>query len=135
MFDSVLVGIARSFTKKGVFSYEERQALLERVVKEEGLENVQVETFDCLTVEFARRKDISIMVRGLRAISDFDTEFQMALTNRNMSPDVETVFLMSSQEHFYLSSHLVKEIVSLNGEGKQFVPPFVEEALRQKLTR
>jgi len=135
LFNEVTVGIARSFSKKGLFSLEERKELLQKVIQEENLKNVTVEFFECLTVDFAREREINILIRGLRAISDFEEEFQMVSTNRDLEPEMETIFLMSSQENFYFSSRLVKEIVQLGGKVNKFVPVFVRDALENKLTK
>ena len=132
LFDEVLVAVANNSQKNVLFSVEERKGFIEKMVDAEGFTNVKADAFEGLTVEFAKKNDVNIIIRGLRAISDFDVEFQMALTNRKLNADIETVFLMSSQDHFYLSSHLIKEIVSLEGAVNHFVPPYVEEALKKK---
>jgi pantetheine-phosphate adenylyltransferase len=95
-------------------------------------ENVEVETFDGLLVEYARRRQASVIVRGLRAVSDFEYEMQMALMNRHLSPDLETVFMMPSEAYTYLSSRLVKEVFSLGGPIEAFVPTAVERSLARK---
>ena len=133
LFDSVCVAVADNLAKKPMFDVEERTSFLKKVIEDENLSNVEVDAFNCLTVEYAKQKGINIIIRGLRAISDFDFEFQMVLTNRQLEPDIEIVFLMPSQDHFYLSSHIIKEIVSLKGPVNKFVPSFVEDALKQKL--
>jgi len=131
LFDTVYVAIAQNTSKSALFSPEERKALLERGLG--GLEGVTVEIFDGLVVEYARTKGIRTLIRGLRAISDFDYEFQMALTNRKLSTEIETIFLMPSEDNFYISSKLIKEIAILKGNADQFVPSFVAEELTQKL--
>ncbi|MBN1493770.1 MAG: pantetheine-phosphate adenylyltransferase [Candidatus Omnitrophica bacterium] len=133
LFDHVCVAIADNMAKKPLFSVGERQGFLKKVIEDERLSNVEVDAFNCMTVEYAKKKGINIIIRGLRAISDFDFEFQMVLTNRQLEPDIEIVFLMPSQDHFYLSSHIIKEIVSLKGPVSKFVPAFVETALKQRL--
>jgi len=94
--------------------------------------NVEVDTFDGLLVEYARRKGASVIVRGLRAISDFEYEMQMALMNRHLNPDVETVFMMPAEPYTYVSSRLVKEVVALGGSVRGLVPEIVEARLREK---
>jgi len=101
LFDTVYIAITQNTSKSALFSPEERKALLERGLK--GLEGVTVEIFDGLVVEYARTKGIRTLIRGLRAISDFDYEFQMALTNRKLSTEIETIFLMQSEDNFYIS--------------------------------
>jgi pantetheine-phosphate adenylyltransferase len=97
-----------------------------------GYANVEVDTFDGLLVEYARRKGASVIVRGLRAISDFEYEMQMALMNRHLNPDVETVFMMPAEPYTYVSSRLVKEVVALGGSVHGLVPEIVEARLREK---
>jgi len=112
---------------------EERVNLMKRAVGK--LRGVQVESFDGLTVIYAKQKGARSIIRGLRATSDFDYEFQMALTNRELSKEVDTVFLMPSETHFYLSSRLIKEIVEQEGDISSFVPDFVAKTLQEKLGR
>jgi pantetheine-phosphate adenylyltransferase len=100
-----------------------------------GYPNVEVDTFDGLLVEYARRKGAGVIVRGLRAISDFEYELQMALMNRHLNPDVETVFMMPAETYTYVSSRLVKEVVALGGSVTNLVPSLVEERLRDKKRR
>jgi pantetheine-phosphate adenylyltransferase len=98
----------------------------------EGRQNVEVDTFDGLLVDYARRKGAHALIRGLRAVSDFEYEFQMALMNRRLNHDLETVFLMPAEQFTYTSSRLIKEVFRLGGEVGGLVPPVVEERLRQK---
>lgn len=98
-----------------------------------GLPGVTVEPLDCLLVDFCRRHQINVVIRGLRAYSDFEYEFQMALTNRKLAPDIETLFLMPNEDFSYVSSSMVREIASLGGEAEKFVPAAVAEALRRRL--
>ncbi|MEM7396966.1 MAG: pantetheine-phosphate adenylyltransferase, partial [Verrucomicrobiota bacterium] len=126
----LVVGVAVGRHKQPMFSLEERVDMIRECVKD--LPGVEVETFDGLLVEYARAKDVRLLIRGLRAFSDFEYEFQMALTNRKMAPDVETLFLMPKEEYSYLSSTMVREIARLNGNIENFVPPRVLSALREK---
>ena len=131
LFDEIYVVVAENPEKRPLFSIEERLGLLKQAVNR--LKGVYVEGFDGLTVEYAVKKGAKSIIRGLRATSDFDYEFQMALTNRVLSKAVDTIFLMPSETHFYLSSKLIKEIAERGGEVSNFVPPFVAEAIRKKI--
>ncbi len=131
LFDRVYVAVTINDEKNPLFSIEERVKLLKLAVgKKKG---VIIDTFDGLMVDYARSKKIGIIIRGLRATSDFDYEFQMALTNRLLAEDIDTMFLMPSEKHFYLSSRLIKEIARLRGDVSRFVPPFVKRALLKQL--
>lgn len=131
MFDVVHVAIARNVSKNALFSPDERIELIKEVTK--SVDGVEVEFFDGLIVDYAAQKNVGTIVRGLRAISDFDYEFQMALTNRKLSSDIQTVFLMPSEDNFYISSTMIKEIATLKGDVSKFVPEFVVEQLSKKL--
>lgn len=131
LFDEVIVAVAVNDQKRGLFSTTERVELLAKVAAD--LPNVRVAHFDGLLVEFAKSEGAGALIRGLRAISDFEFEFQMALMNRKLKPEIETVFLMPREEYTYLSSRIVKEIAKLGGEVDAFVPPVVAVALREKL--
>ena len=131
MFDRVWIGVARNEEKTALFTVAERVALARAAVR--GLSNVSVDDFDGLLVRYARRKKASVAVRGLRAVSDFEFEFQMALMNRKLDERIETIFLMPKDEYTFISSRLVKEIAALGGDVSDFVPRGVEVALRRKL--
>lgn len=131
LFDEVYVVLAENPDKNPLFSEEERLALMKRAVGH--LRGVHVESFGGLTVDYARKKGARSIVRGLRATSDFDYEFQMALTNRELSKEVDTIFLMPSETHFYLSSKLIKEIAERRGDISSFVPKFVAAAIKKRL--
>ena len=133
LFDKVIIGIACTRDKPLLFGIEERIRLVKEATKD--LNRVEVDSFDGLLTDYLRRRGSKIIIRGLRAVSDFDYEFQMALMNRKLSPNVETVFLTPSEEYSFLSSSLVKEIASRGGNIKEFVPPIVERALRAKFSR
>ena len=130
LFDEVVVAVAQSAGKHPLFSLDECTALVRQVV--EPLPNVRVEPFDCMLVDFARRMDAQAVIKGLRAITDFEYEFQQAALNDQLDGSVETMFIMSPPEYMYLSSSVVREIASLGGPVGQFVPPCVEKALRAK---
>ena len=130
IFDEVRVAVAINGEKKPLFSVEQRLELLKKAVA--GKKGVTVDSFEGLMVDFAQEKKIGIIIRGLRATSDFDYEFQIALTNRQLASDIDTMFMMPSEKHFYLSSRLIKEISRLGGDVSKFVPPFVEKALMKQ---
>lgn len=130
LFDKVIISVARNSTKNTIFTEEERIALLKIVSKK--YRKVQVDSFNGLLVDYARRKKATAIVRGLRVISDFEYEFQMALANRRLHEDVETVFLMPNEKYTYLSSSIVREVARLNGNVRDFVPPVVQRALKKK---
>jgi len=130
LFDRVRVAVAANPGKQPLFSAQERVALLRRAIRRRG---VTVEPFDGLVVDYARRHGARIVLRGLRMLSDFEYEFQMALTNRKLDAGVETLFLMPSESYAYLSSRLIKEAVSLGADVRAFVPPFVASHLRRAL--
>ena len=131
IFDEIIVGVAVNTEKHPLFTLEERLDFMRRAVR--PLKGVRAETFDGLTVDYAVRSKARTIIRGLRATSDFDYEFQMALTNRKLSKQVETVFLMPSENHFFLSSRLIKEIAGFKGAVTDYVPDFVAKKLREKL--
>jgi pantetheine-phosphate adenylyltransferase len=132
IFDKLLVAVISNPNKKPLFSISERMKILKNTVKEK---NVTVESFDGLLVNFMKKKNAKIIVRGLRAVSDFEYEFQMALTNRKLHPEIETMFLTPAEKWTYISSTLVKEIASLGGNVQCFVPPIVEQMLKNNLTK
>jgi pantetheine-phosphate adenylyltransferase len=131
LFDEVIIAVAINENKTGLFTTEERVELL-RQVAENG--NVRVASFSGLLVEFARRMEACAVIRGLRAVSDFEFEFQMALMNRKLEPSLETIFLTPKEELTYLSSRIVKEVARLGGNVDVFLPPVVAKALRAKLS-
>jgi pantetheine-phosphate adenylyltransferase len=131
IFDRLIVAVAEHSRKNPLFSMEERLELARAVVKH--LPNVEVDRFAGLLVDYARTKKVHVLVRGLRVLSDFEFEFKMALTNRAMAPDVETVFLMTKEDYSFLSSSTVREVAELGGHTDQFVPPVVHAALQRKL--
>ena len=132
LFDEVVVAVAHNDQKQPMFTLEERLDLLRTTV---GNQNVRVAAFSGLLVEFAVQQDAAAVIRGLRAISDFEFEFQMALMNRKLERRVETIFLMPKEEYTYLSSRIVKEIARLGGDIASFVPAPVVEALARKRSR
>src|SRR5262245_34402758 len=130
LFDRILVAVLVNAEKQALFTADERVDMIREVFRE--YPNVEVDTFDGLMVDYARRKRASVIVRGLRAVSDFEYEFQMALMNRHVEPSLETVFMMPAEQYTYLSSRLIKEVFGLGGEVRGLVPPSVEARLRDK---
>jgi len=133
IFQDVIVAVAHNPHKKPVFSVKERVAMLKQATL--GMEGVTVTHFDGLVVDFARQMKVGVLVRGLRMLSDFEYEFQMALTNRKLAGDIETIFLMPHESYSYLSAKLIKEAAILGAELSEFVPDFVAKALQKKLRK
>ena len=130
LFANVIVTLAIHSQKTPLFSIEERKDLIERSIPH--LPNVTVDTCNGLLVEFARSKHATAIIRGLRAVSDFDYEFQIAIANRVLAPKISTVFLMPGEHYTYLNSSIVREVARLGGSVESFVPPHVADALKQK---
>jgi len=130
IFPELIIGVAALTGKDTLFSKEERVDLVKAAVAD--LPNVRVESFEGLLVDYARSQGVGVIIRGLRAVSDFEYEFQMALTNRRLAPDLETIFLMPKQDYSFLNSTNIKQVASLGGDVTEFVPPTVAEALAQK---
>ena len=133
LFDQVIVAIANNDSKNPLFTLSERRALVNRSVR--LLKNVETDTFDGLLVEYVERRSGQAILRGLRAVSDFEFEFQLALMNRKLNERVETIFMVPKDTYTFLSSRIVKEIARLGGDVGAFVPPHVQEALRKKLSK
>lgn len=133
LFDRVVVAVARNVAKQPFFSLEERMALAAEAVSH--LPMVEVDSFDCLLVEFAEKMKAQAIVRGLRAVSDFEFEFQLALMNRNMNERVETIFMMPKDTYTYLSSRMIKEIARLGGDVSAFVPNHIKAALDARFSK
>ena len=131
IFDEVIVAVAHNPGKDPLFTVEERVALLRRATR--AIRGVTVDHFDSLVVDYVHRQGARVMIRGLRMLSDFEYEFQMALTNRKLSGHVETIFMMPSESYAYISARLIKEAAGLGANLSAFVPPFVAQALRRKL--
>ena len=131
--DKVIVAVTVNSSKEPLFSLDERVALLEGVL--EGQAQVEVQSFNGLLADFARANDARIIIRGLRAVADFDYESQMALMNRKLFPELETVFLVPAVHLTYLSSSLVREVAGLGGDVSELVHPVVEQALAQKFNQ
>jgi pantetheine-phosphate adenylyltransferase len=130
MFDTLIVAVADSAPKSPLFSVAERVAMIKREVGK--YKNIKVESFDGLLIDYAHKKKASVLLRGLRMISDFEYEFQMALTNRELAPDIETVFMMTSEHYAHISSRFIRDIARLGGDLKSFVPATVARELKKK---
>ena len=131
LVDELIVAVLKNNAKTPLFSVEERVKMLEDVTRH--IPNVRVESFCGLSVEFARQRGAKALVRGLRAVTDFEYELQMAQTNRVLAPDVDTVFLTTSLEYAYLSSTIMKEVAMFDGDISKFAPPQITEAVRAKM--
>jgi pantetheine-phosphate adenylyltransferase len=132
IFDKVIVAVAHNSEKDPLFNVSERVELLKKATAD--MKGVEIDDFHGLVVDYVKSKKARIIIRGLRMISDFEYEFQMALTNRKLSEDFETIFLMPSEAYSYLSSKLIKEVAGLGANLKGFVPGFVEKAIKAKLS-
>ncbi|NNL67888.1 MAG: pantetheine-phosphate adenylyltransferase [Myxococcales bacterium] len=131
LVDRLIVAVAHNVAKSGTFPVEERMDILRSVLGDEP--RVEVTAFEGLLVDFCREAGAGIVIRGLRAMSDYEYEFEMALMNKHLNPEVETVFMMASLEYLYVSSSRLKELVRFGGDVTDFVPPMVEKRLREKL--
>jgi len=130
IFDNLIVAVSNNPYKKPLFSLDERKQMIYEATK--GLKNLRIDSFDNLLVQYAMENKVNVIIRGLRAVSDFEYEYQMALMNRNLNNSIETVFLVPSEQYSFISSRLIKEVASFGGSVKGLVPPIVEEALKKK---
>jgi pantetheine-phosphate adenylyltransferase len=133
VFPELVVAVAHNVHKAGVFTVEERLDMLEAVLGDHP--GVRITAFEGLLVDYAREIGAAVVIRGLRANADFEYEFEMALMNRHLNPEIETLFLMTSQQFFYVSSSRLKELVSFGADISEWVPPIVAKNLREKLGR
>lgn len=131
LFDKIIVLVSRNAEKYTLFTAEERCELIRRVTGD--IPNIEIDLFDGLTVDYARSKNACALVKGLRAISDFEYEFQMAMTNKLLCPEIETIFLITSGDYMYLSSSIVKEMAQFDVDISQFVPPVICEDIKQRI--
>lgn len=132
MFDKVIVAVLINSSKTPTFSVDERMDLLRQVTAD--LENVEIAGFDGLLAEYARERGVNAIVKGLRAVSDFEYEFQMAIANKKLNPDLETIFITADSDLMYLSSSMVREIGSMGGDISNFVPACVHDRIVERLT-
>ena len=135
LFSRVVVAVMGNDAKRPVFSLDDRVLLIQKVIDEYKLENVVVDASDELLADYVRKVGAKAIVKGLRAVSDFEYEFQMALTNKKLNPDADTVFLTTSAENMYLSSSLVKLLAAKNGDISELVPPVIHDYIEEKLSR
>ncbi len=133
IFDTLIVAVASNPHKSPLFSLNERINMLKEATKD--IKNIEIDSFEGLLIDYVRRKKCNIVLRGIRAISDFEYEFQMALSNRKLAYDIETIFMMPSENYSYLSSKIIKEIASLGADVSEFVPANVEKQLKEKLLK
>lgn len=133
LFDKVIVSVLNNRTKNPLFSAEERVKLIEKTV--ESLDNVEVDQFDGLLIDYVRQKNAKAIIKGLRAVSDFEYELQMASINQKLDDQVETIFMMTSPEYAYLSSSIVKELAKYHAQTHDLVPDCVEDALNRKFSK
>jgi len=133
LFPRLIVAVARNPQKLPLFTLEERLAIINEAVRD--VPGVEVDTFEALTVDYVRRKGAQVIIRGVRAVSDFEAEFAMALMNRKLSEDVETVFLMPNLSYTFLSSRLVKEVALLGGNVDDLVPPLASKLLKERASQ
>ena len=131
VFDELIVSIAVNPQKGCLFTIREREQMVRELLKD--YRNVSVDSFDTLAIDHVHRHNANVILRGIRTVSDFEFEFQMALTNRTMDPDIETVFVMSDEKYSFIRSSLIKEVARLGGSVKDMVPPLVAKALVEKL--
>lgn len=131
-FDKVIVAVLININKKGMFSIEERVNLIEKCVAK--YKNVEVKSFNGLLIDFMRKEKADIIIKGLRSVTDFEYEFQMALMNRELANEVETVFMVTSPSYSYISSSAIKQVASFNGEVKNFVPKEIVEDLQERIS-
>ena len=131
LFDRLIVAVLQNRSKHPLFDVAERKEMLQETVVH--FANVEIDSFDGLLVDYAAKRNAKVILRGIRAISDYEHELQMTLMNRRLRPETETVFLMASEDHSFISSRMVKEVISLNGNVSGLVPKMVEERLREKL--
>ena len=131
--DKLIIAVSNNNKKNTLFKINERVEMVKEVLQDEKISNVEVDSFDVLLMTYAKKKNASIIIRGLRAVSDFEYEFQMTGMNYKLNPTIETIFLMSSDKYQLISSKLIKEINSLNGDISQFVPKAVEKKIIKKV--
>lgn len=135
IFDRLIVLVAINSQKETLFTVEERVEMLEESIKDRDEHRIEIDTFKGLLVRYMNKKDAKVIVKGLRAVSDFEYEFQMAMINNKLNPHIETTFLMTSTRYSYLSSSIIKEVASFDACIEGLVPPYVEQKLQRRLSR
>ncbi len=129
LFDKVIIAIAYNIEKQGLFTFEERKDLIQQSIN--GNNNVIIDSFDGLLIDYVKKVNARFVIRGLRAMSDFEYEFQMASINRTLNPEMDTLFMMTSKDYFFISSRTIKEVAAFHGSVTNFVPPPVERRLKE----
>lgn len=129
LFDKVIIAIAYNIEKQGLFTFEERKDLIQQSIN--GNNNVIIDSFDGLLIDYVKKVNARFVIRGLRAMSDFEYEFQMASINRTLNPDMDTLFMMTSKDYFFISSRTIKEVAAFHGSVSSFVPAPVERRLKE----
>jgi pantetheine-phosphate adenylyltransferase len=129
LFDTVIIAIAYNIEKQGLFTFEERKDLIQQSIN--GNKNVIIDSFDGLLIDYVKKVDARFVIRGLRAMSDFEYEFQMASINRTLNPEMDTLFMMTSKDYFFISSRTIKEVAAFHGSVSSFVPAPVERRLKE----
>ncbi len=129
LFDKVIIAIAYNIEKKGLFTFDERKELIQQSIN--GNSHVIIDSFDGLLIDYVKKVNATFVIRGLRAMSDFEYEFQMASINRTLNPVMDTLFMMTSKDYFFISSRTIKEVAQFHGSVSSFVPPPVEKRLRE----
>ncbi len=133
LFDKVIVAVANNKDKSALFSVKERVEMLKKTTAD--IPQIEVDDFDCLTIDYVRSKNANKIIRGIRMFTDFEYEFQMALTNRKLAPEIETIFMIPDESYSYISSTLIKEAAFLGADLSCFVPPIVSKALKNKFSK
>ena len=132
VFDKIIVALAHNVSKKTIFTLDERVEIIKEIYKDR--DNIVVDSFEGLLVDYSKRTGTNILLRGMRSVSDFEYELQMALANKTLYSEIETIFIVTDSKYSHISSSLIREIVSLGGSVKKMVPPVVERKLKEKLT-
>ncbi|HOE60710.1 MAG TPA: pantetheine-phosphate adenylyltransferase [Kiritimatiellia bacterium] len=136
LFDQVIVVVADVSVKAGgMFNLQERMAMIRESVDEVGMTNIEIDRLDCLLVDYCRRRKVRVVVRGVRVYSDFEYEFQMALTNRKLAPEIETLFMMPNENYSYVTASTIREIARYGGDTSAFVPAPVQKYIRAHMSR
>ena len=135
MFDKVIIAVLKNSAKRSFLPIEDRLKLIQKSCDYDGLQNVEVDYFQGLTIDYARQKNANVLIRGLRAVSDFEYEMQLSQTNNALAPDINTVFLITKPKYNFISSSTVKEVAMMGGDISKFVPPPVAEYIKERINK
>ncbi|MGN0196894.1 MAG: pantetheine-phosphate adenylyltransferase [Candidatus Gastranaerophilaceae bacterium] len=135
MFDKVIIAVLKNSSKRSFLPIEDRLKLIQMSCDYDGLQNVEVDYFQGLTIDYARQKNANVLIRGLRAVSDFEYEMQLSQTNNALAPDINTVFLITKPKYNFISSSTVKEVAMMGGDISKFVPPPVAEYIKERINK